>query len=159
MKFLHSQPHRGGGAAFVFQISQREKDWFLATLKLYPVLEADYHQITRNRKIAAKAEQQLLEDSMAQQRKEHRRKLDQFLAASRRFIPESHDQYRFIVTAEQCEWLLQILNEVRVGSWVKLGRPEMENAPKLAVNQWQARFVAAVEMTGYFQMTLLDAFK
>jgi hypothetical protein len=159
MKFLHCQPHGSGSTAFVFQISQREKDWLLATLKLYPLLEAGDHQISRNKKIAAQAEQQLLEDSMAQQRQEHRRKLDQFLAASRRFVPESRDQYRFIVTAEQCEWLLQILNDVRVGSWVKLGRPEMEHAPKLAVTPGQARYLAAIEMSGYFQMVLLDAFK
>jgi hypothetical protein len=159
MKFLHCQPHGGGTTAFLFQISHREKEWLLATLKLYPALEAGYHQISRHKKSAAKAEQQLLDDSMAQQRQEHRRKLDQFLGASRRFVPQSHDQFRFLVTAEQCEWLLQILNDVRVGNWVKLGRPEMEHASKLAVSPIQARYLAAIEMSGYFQMALLDAFK
>lgn len=158
MKFVRSQRRGGANTAYVFRISPPERDWLLATLNLYPVLDAGYHQISKNKKIA-EAEQQLLEDSMAEQQQELRAKLEHFLAAPRRFVLETEEQYRFVVTAEQCEWLLQVLNDVRVGSWAKLGRPEMEQALAMAVNPAQARFVAAIEMSGYFQMALLQAFK
>lgn len=159
MKFLHSQPRAGGAAAFVFQINQREKDRFLATLQLYPVLEAGYHQITRGKKPAAGADQRLLEESMAQQRQDYRRKLEQFLASPRRFVADGPDQYRFTATGEQCEWLLQVLNEVRVGSWVKLGQPEMQDVPRLVITEELARYAVAMELGGFFQMVLLEAFK
>jgi len=159
MKFLRRQRQNPKNAAYLFQISPREKEWLVATLKLYPVLDAGYHQISKNKK-TAKAEQQLLEDSMAEQKRELRGKLDKFLQTPGRFASDNEDgDLRFTVTAEQCEWLLQILNDVRVGSWAKLGQPEMEKAPALAVNPDQARLVAAMEMSGYFQMALLQAFK
>jgi hypothetical protein len=58
------------------------------------------------------------------------------------------------LSAADVEWLLQVFNDVRVGSWVHLGLPEeriakltLENAPHL----W------AMEMAGYFESQLLKA--
>ena len=57
------------------------------------------------------------------------------------------------------DWMLQILNDVRVGCWVKLGRPELESVPKPNLTGQAARNMAALEMSGYFQMVMLEAYK
>jgi hypothetical protein len=161
MKYIRTQG-RGKNSARVFSIETREKEWFVGILRMFPVVEASYHKISRDRKIA-KAEQELLETSMAERKDELRSMLDNFLSGDRfvaddRFSDGEEGAFRFSVTGEQCEWLLQILNDVRVGSWTKLGCPEMDEAAKLAVNPDLARYVAAMDLSGYFQMALLQAF-
>jgi hypothetical protein len=159
MKYIRPQKGGHGVAAFVFQLNRQELDWLLATLKLYPLLDSSYHKITDTDAAEIKAEQTLLEDAMSQQRAESRRKLDKFLATPGRFRLEAPDQYRFNLTAEQMEWFLQVLNDVRVGCWVKLGRPELEPARRRELTGQDARHMAALEASGFFQMVLLQAGK
>jgi hypothetical protein len=159
MKYLRPQKGGHGVPAFVFQLNRQEMDWLLATLRLYPMLDSSYHKITGGSAEEIRAEQQLLEDAMRQQRSEHKRKLDKFLATPGRFRLEAPDQYRFNLTAEQMEWFLQVLNDVRVGCWVKLGRPELEPARRRELTGQDARHMAALEASGFFQMVLLQAGK
>ena len=158
MKFIRSEKNGNGPAAFVFQISKHEVEWLLAVLKFYPQLDSGYHQITQGAAQEIKAEQQLLEEAMAQRRAEHKRKLDKFLATHGRFQPEAPDLFRFSLSPEQMEWLLQVLDDVRVGCWVKLGRPELEPPPPKKLNAEEARAMSALELSGFFQMVLLGAY-
>ena len=58
------------------------------------------------------------------------------------------------LTTEQMDWLLRVLNEVRVGLWVRLGRPE-ELAP--LVESGEIDSVVAMEICAFFQSRLLEA--
>jgi hypothetical protein len=49
---------------------------------------------------------------------------------------------------------MQVLNDVRVGSWVILGSPDKKPAE---LNATTAPHFLAMEMAGYFQMQLLEA--
>ena len=158
MKFIRSQKSGVDAAAFVFQVSKQEVEWLLGVLKYYPQLDSGYHHITQGAAEEIKAEQQLLEEAMAQRRREHKRKLEKFFATPGRFRLEAPDQFRFSLSPEQMEWLLQILNDVRVGCWVKLGRPELEPAPPGKLNADEARTLSALELSGFFQMILLGAY-
>jgi hypothetical protein len=62
---------------------------------------------------------------------------------------------RFTLTASEMEWLLQVLNDVRVGSWLALGEPEELEIPE--VNRTNAPYLLAMESAGYFESALLDA--
>jgi hypothetical protein len=158
MKLVHSQKLESAGQPFVFHINQKEKDLLLATLKLYPMLRAGYHKLSRNPKTTGHAAQDWLDEVMEQQRQEHKKRLAQFFANDQRFFKESPGELRFTLTGEQMEWMLRVLNEIRVGSWVRLGRPEMETARKLRMTSAQSRLFAAMELSGYFQSNLLEAF-
>ena len=57
--------------------------------------------------------------------------------------------------AAEVEWLLQVLNDVRVGSWLALGEPERGQEP--AVTAQNARYLLALELCGLFQSVLLAA--
>jgi hypothetical protein len=100
----------------------------------------------------------LLEEAMSQRRGEHKRRLDKFLATPGRFRLEAPDLFRFTLEAEQMEWLLQVLNDVRVGCWVKLGRPELEPACPKKLSAEETRTMSALELSGFFQMVLLGAY-
>jgi len=158
MKFIEAQKPESRHHSYVFQISPREKELLLATLQFFPQLDSSYHQLSRNPKTAGKAEQEWLEEAMEQLRLEHKKKLAQFFNNDHRFFKESHGEFRFALTEEQMEWLLRVLNEIRVGSWVRLGRPEMEAARKIKMTGPQAHLFSAMELSGYFQTNLLEAF-
>jgi hypothetical protein len=158
MKLIRPQKLEGQGHPFVFHITQREKDLLLATLKLYPMLRAGYHRLSKNSKTASQAEQDWLEESMEQLRQDHKKKLAQLFGNNQRFFKESHGDLRFSLTPEQMEWVLRVLNEVRVGSWVRLGRPELDAARKAQLSSAQSRLFTAMELSGYFEANLLEAF-
>ena len=157
MRHIRPQKSGSGAAAFAFEITQREVEWLLAILKFYPQLDSDYHRITQGAAGEINAGQQLLEEAMAQQRREHKRKLEKFLATARPFPAEGPDRFRLTLGAGQMEWLLQVLNDVRVGCWVKLGRPDLEPMSRKKLTAEEARAVSALELAGFFQMILLGA--
>src|SRR5258708_3224687 len=112
MKFIRSQKPGTAGRPFVFHISKREKAVLLSTLKLYPLLDGSYHQLSRNPKTTGEAEQEWLEEAMEQQRQDHKKKLGQFFNNDQRFFKDGKGDLLFTLTGEQVEWLLRVLNEI-----------------------------------------------
>jgi len=58
-----------------------------------------------------------------------------------------------VLFRSQIEWLLQVLNDVRVGSWLMLGEPEPGDEP--AVTKANAKYLLALELCGVFESVLL----
>ena len=159
MKFLPGPKKESAERSLVFQMSAREEALLLATLRVYPMLANGHHRISQDPKTAGSAEQRLLEESMAQQRAAHKRKLDGLFLAPQRFFKEAAGELRLVLTGDQFEWLLQVLNDIRVGSWVKLGCPDLEKAAPLEMTRANARSVQVMHISGQFQMALLEAVK
>jgi hypothetical protein len=159
MRLVRSPKSANASHSYVFQITEQEKDLLLATLKLYPMLETSHHKISKNSKSAeTAAAQEWLEEAMEQQRRDHKKRLAQFFNTDNRFFKSSQGELRFTLTGEQMEWMLRILNEIRVGSWVRLGRPEVDVARRIPLTSASARLFAAMELSGQFQAYLLEAF-
>ncbi len=145
------------GEFFVFELLRRERQMFASLLELYPVLNSNYHQLTRKktRDTQLKESQELLTEAMAHQRSTNKKAILQFLAEENW---EKHgSRYRVKLTGEKIEWLLQLLNDVRVGSWVILGSPDPENGERPEVSVEDTQYVGALEFSGFFQMALLQA--
>jgi hypothetical protein len=159
MKFLSGTKKDAVERLLTFQLNAREEALLLATLRLYPVMGNGQHRISQDPKTAGSAEQRLLEESMAQQRVEHRRKLDELFHAPQRYFKGAAGERRFVLTSGQLEWLLQILNDIKVGSWVQLGCPELEKGSPLKLTRQNARSFQAMHLSGEFQSALLDAVK
>jgi hypothetical protein len=159
MKFIPSLKQTTAETPLVFQISPGEEALLLATLRLYPVLDTGYHRISKDPKSARPAEQRLLEESMAQLRTAHRRKLDELFRAPQRFFKGASGVRHLVLTGAQFEWLLQVLNDIRVGSWVRLGCPELEDARPMELTRMNARALHTMHISGQFQMALLEAVK
>lgn len=157
MRFLASSTP-GPEALLAFEMSHREKALFLSIFRLFPVLENSHHVLSNDPKNAGTPAQRLLQDSMAQQRRDSRGRLDEFLHHQERFFRDAKAEARLTLTPEQLEWLLRILNDIRVGSWVQLGRPELDTVRRSTLSRDKAQAFAAMEMSGYFEFSLLQAF-
>ena len=141
---------------FVFHLEKREKRLLFAVLKLYPLIPAAYQQVSKSGKDAAcAASQQLLEEALAAQRKESKKQVLAMLNEPERF-QETESGFRFSLSAPQMEWLLQVLNDIRVGSWISLGSPDTDEGEKVPLTEETAPRLWTMEAAGYFEMALLD---
>jgi len=147
MRFVHPRKPAAstGPRPYVFSMEKRERMALLSILNMYPVLEPSHHRISQKPRAA---EQQWLEETMKQQKEEHKQKLAQLFLDDGRFFKEGKEDVR----------LLRVLNDIRVGSWVRLGQPEMEEARHFATKSGRTHFLTAMELSGYFQAVLLQAF-
>jgi hypothetical protein len=145
---------RAADNLFVFELGHREKELLLQVLKLYPRIPPAAHRLTKKGQLPDQdASQRLLEDALSEHRAENQRQLQALLAEPRRLAPAATG-WHLTLSGGDLEWLLQVLNDVRVGSWLNLGAPETripplteENAPDL----W------AMELAGAFQMRFLES--
>jgi hypothetical protein len=146
------------GEAFLFHISKREKGLLFEVLKLYPLIPIAHHRVSQATAAPILESQKLLEAALADSTRENKRQLLAMLNRETR-LQESDSVHRLKLSAPQMEWLLQVLNDIRVGSWLILGEPDEKKGKPLELNDKNARYYAAMEFCGLFQMTLLDAFQ
>ena len=145
------------GQNLVLEINRREKRLLFDLLKLYPLIPASHHPVSRaSAPGEIGADRKLLEEALAEQRSENRKQVAALLQTEDRF-QEIKAGFRFSLTAPEAEWLLQVLNDVRVGSWLVLGEPDEKKGKTLELTEPNDRYVWAMELAGYFEMTLLDA--
>ena len=138
----------------LFHLGQRETRLLTQVLKLYPRVPSAHHVLSKSGQLPdAEANQQLLDEALAEQRAENKKQVQALLADSRHFA-DTETGGRLSLTRVETEWLLQVLNDIRVGSWVILGSPDNKPAELTPAN---ARHFLAMEMAGYFQMQLLEA--
>jgi hypothetical protein len=139
---------------FQFRLGRREKQVLLGLLNLYPCLPAAHQPLSKSGGLPGQETGQgLLDEALAEQRQENRRQLQALLADPGRF-QEQETGWRLSLSPADLEWLLQVLNDIRVGSWVLLGSPEEQLVgldEKTAPHYW------AMEMSGQFQMQFLEA--
>ena len=139
---------------YVLHFGMKEMRVLLQVLRLYPRIPSAHQRLSRSARLSEKAaNQRLLDEALAEQRVENKKQLQALLADPKRFR-ETEGGCRLTLSPGDFEWLLQVLNDVRVGSWIMLGSPE-ERFERL--NQETAPHLWAMEMAGYFQMRMLEA--
>ena len=145
------------GENFVFHIGKREKRLLFEVLKLYPLIPIAHHRLTQTPGAPQATEsQKLLEGALAESTRENKRQLLALLNDEGRFT-DTDGAHRLQLKAPQLEWLLQVLNDIRVGSWLILGEPDEKKDKPVALTDENARYYAAMEFCGLFQMTLIEA--
>ena len=146
MKFLKNE-----GNQLVFQMSKREKALLTDLLKLYPLIPPAHHQVnTGENSRAYQANQQLLDEALAEHRADIKKQLEAMLHDEDRF-QEVASGFLFLLTEAEMEWLLQVLNDIRVGSWLLLGSPDEKKGKSARLTLQTARYLWAMEMCGHFQ--------
>lgn len=146
---------RAGKNRFVFHLGKREQRLLFDTLQLYPLVPPAHHGIGKTAPSPATDEmQQLLDEALAEDRRDNRKRVLAMLNEPQRFNETSRG-FELTLTRTQMEWFLQVLNDVRVGSWLALGEPEPEETPVL--NEKTAPYLLAMQVCGLFQSMLLEA--
>jgi len=139
---------------FLFQLGDTEKRLLLAVLDRYPVVPPAHQRLSRTGD--DQNSQHLLNEALADQRRENKKQLQALLKSRRRF-QRLKTGCRLKLSAGDVEWLLQVFNDIRVGSWVILGSPDQDW--HLVVDDNTAPHVWAMELSGYFQSRLLEALR
>jgi hypothetical protein len=138
----------------LFQLGYREERLLLHILGLYPCVPPAHRQLSKGGRLPEpEANQRLLDEALAEHRADNKKQLQALLADQRRF-EHTETGARLSLSPAHVDWVLQVLNDVRVGSWVLLGSPE-EMAVDL--NETTAPHFRAMEMAGYFQAQFLEA--
>lgn len=139
---------------FVASLNPQERDLFLEVLRLYPRVPPAHQPLSKASRVPeARINQQLLDDALAEQRASNKRQVEALIGDPSRWS-EHKGTFRLTLSREDLEWLLQVLNDVRVGSWVRLGSPE--NLMR-ALSDKTFHDFWAMELSGRFQELLLQA--
>ena len=139
--------------ARVFRLKASELQMFVLVLSQFPLRDQD-QQISRfGNDEDLRGAQELLNQAMADRRREARLELEAWLRADGRFNHTDAGE-ELLVRHEETDWLLQILNNVRVGAWQRLGAPEHLADAFRAPTAESVRYLTVMEMAGGFQAAL-----
>jgi hypothetical protein len=148
---------RREGDRFEFRLGRREKGALTEVLGAFPVIPIEHHRLSRGRvKQADDPNQALLTDAMTAFKTESRRRLDRFLEDRERFVADERG-YRVRLGRDEVEWLLRVLNDVRVGCWIRLGSPEPDEEAALEASDANLRHLALMHLAGEFEYALVAA--
>jgi hypothetical protein len=124
-------------------LSRRELRLFRDLLSIYPCVPRAHARLTHQATLPeADANQQLLEEALAAQR-----------AIVRRQLALMFEDLR--LSESEVEFLLQALNDIRVGNWIQMGSPDTWPDPFEADDR-QAPHGWAMEAAGFFQSQILN---
>jgi len=144
-------------AAFTFLIGKRERELLVSLLRRYPVLIAGHFRSRHPSKSTdSRKDMDLLEEALAEQQRENRRNLEEILNQPGRF-KENDLGFTFNLSSSELEWFLQVLNDIRVGSWVQLGEPDTNARQLPDLSEQNMQLAWAMEMAGLFEHSLLEA--
>jgi hypothetical protein len=145
---------RKGNDKFVFHLEKTDYPMLRAVLDRYPVIPSAHQPLSRSSS-QNETNQRLLDEALAEQRQENKRQLQTLLADQDRFKETTHGWHLTLSSAD-IEWLLQVLNDIRIGSWILLGAPE-QDLWNLPLNEETTPHALMMEMADYFEMQLLEA--
>jgi hypothetical protein len=139
---------------FGFEFSGREKELLLEVLAMYPLIPVAHHRLSRNDRAGDEENQKLLEESLAAHRRETRQRVQALLTNPRSFQARDGG-FDWTVTRGELEWILQVLNDVRVGSWLALGSPTPPRAPVHPPTPETRAHLRAMDLAGEFEMIFI----
>lgn len=141
---------------FLLHLSNREKELLFNLLELYPQIPPGHFKLSKAGEVPEpEANQRLLDEALAEQRTASRKQLRALLEDPKRF-EETPSGFRLRLSEGDVDWLLQVLNDIRIGSWVRLGSPERKVDWK-SLKPEKVPLIVSMEMAGHIQMELVSA--
>jgi hypothetical protein len=142
---------RSGKEQFTFSLYKREKLLLFHILQMYPLVPVTHHRLSKGEKGGAQDEDQhVLEEALTESRRENRQRVLALLAER---FHQTAKEFEFTVAVPEIQWLLQVLNDLRVGAWIALGQPDELQVSE--INETNAPYILAMEAAGQFQFQLL----
>ena len=120
--------------ATTIDLSESETIFIKEILSAYPLVPNESRELTRG----------------------HQKKLQAWVNAPETFR-EVENRYLFRITNDNRDWFLQILNDLRIGSWQQLDCPSQEELQELTASQEVIRPLWTMELAGLLQSFLLNS--
>jgi len=130
-----------------------EADLLNRLLNQFPFTENGPAEITRTDKDPKVADREkLLNESLAEHRQELQKQALELLIKQSKNREQSQ---RLILNAAQREILLQILNDIRIGCWVALGKPDSMEPESFNHTAQELAQHHLMNLAGYFEHHLI----
>ena len=152
MKFLKFARKR-----YYFELAVKEKLLLLQLLKNYPVIPSGYHKSSLKAGLDELAStEELLNEALDEQRTRNRQAVEKMLKARGRF-KRTKSGCTFSLEAGEIEWLLQVLNDTRVGCWLLLGQPDDLDVHPGELKREHIPLYIMMDACSFFQMAFIRA--
>ena len=150
MRLVEANPQRT-----VIELSETEWTFFQELLHRYPLVPNEERELTRQSEgDEFDADTELLRTNLEDLTATNQKRLHEWLHNPATFT-QSGDHGNLTIQASDRDWLLQILNDLRVGSWQQLGRPDTTAINELELGAKNFRALWCMELTGLLQSFLL----
>ena len=144
-----------------FHLSLNQDEWatLMDLLTQYPRTPSHHHRLQPDGKgdPALKESEQWLKESIANHQTERTRQLKEWVQHLEPEMSEDGEAFQLTFDADRAEWLVEILNDIRVGCWLALDCPSPED---LTGKRWKSEDVPnlwSMEISGIYQSVLLKA--
>jgi hypothetical protein len=145
---------RQGRAGWKFELEPKEAMFLRALVSEFPLSAATVAKISRKGRDANSAErQQLLNESLAQHRRELKKQAGKLLTTR---LKHEKSGWRLSLSAGERETLLQLLNDIRVESWHALGEPQNLDALPPPASDADLRHYNLMQLAGFFEWKMLE---
>jgi hypothetical protein len=145
---------RQAKAGWKYQLNHREGDCLRSLLSQFPITGNTHAKISETDTDPESLEREkLLNESLAEQRKDLKKQATNLLGAGK--FKRGEKGYVLTLNPEEREILLQILNDIRVGSWHVLGEPEDLDVEPPPQSERELVFYNLMNLAGYFEMAFL----
>ncbi len=144
------------GGRLIFGLVPREKVLFERILSFYPLRPDAQPILSREGSDSMADAITLLHDAQREQRAELGQWISRRLTEGAALTP-SGSTWKLTLEGADADKILQVLNELRVGAWNKLGCPDELHEAKLATTPGLASLYLIMTVAGQFQMVFVHA--
>ncbi len=138
---------------FHARLTGEEFDVLSNLLGHYPVIPPGYHLLSHGQK--NEDDQQLLDESLMELQAENKKLIQEFLDSDEFFLRDKKG-ISMQIPPGQFEWFLQILNDIRVGLWIRQGCPDEEALNNFRQGTEMPPDAWNMELCGFIISMLLD---
>jgi len=144
------------GDSLVFLIEPRGKALLEKLCQQFPALEVTHFDLCRTMDEDELPDgRELADQSLTEEQNEVRERMAKFFTEEGRF--ETMENFLLMrMTTAEVDLRLQVLNDVRIGCWVRAGSPSEGAEDRLRSNPKTAPLLATMQLCGLFQGALLD---
>ena len=144
-------------SALVLELGLAETDFLKQILSDYPLVANESRRFSAFADASEVRENtQLLQNSLNEHTQTNRAKLRAWLASPETWKPFP-DRTLLSLKTEDCSWFLQILNDLRIGSWQKLNCFDPEELDSAELNRENTYPMLAMKISGFLQTLILNA--
>ncbi len=144
------------GDRLVFRLGAREKSLLERLLSYYPMRPDADPTLSKGEWDGMKDAAALLRESLLEQRVELAEWIKRRLTDDAAFT-HADGGWKLRLEGSEPERLLQVLNELRVGAWTRLGCPDELDEMRLVTSPSQAPLYAIMTLAGQYEMVLVHA--
>jgi len=140
----------------LIELNAAEKFIIGELLGRYPILPPDHFKLSKCGDFEDMEEDEaFLHETLSDEQKANVKEIQRFLT-DEKSVKQVGDNFQVTLKREQIEWLLQIVNDIRVGSWAMLGQPdELEEVDGIGDDPVKSSYAFAMEISTVVQSILL----